>query len=258
MAPLLADTDLLEKYWKGQRRVKHLAREYAGYFMKEDIREKVRKSGVAVCPSICISRNIGVGAIEVAEILGEQLGFRMFDREIIEEISNLSALSRQSIETFDERYPGRIRELMGMILGDRAFGMNDYARHLFYSAFFLAHMESTIFVGRGIHLMLPRNRVFAVRFVSSRERRINRLVDALGVDENKAVQLLNQAEKEQREFFQMVHQKDAAPADEFDLVMNLDYISDPETAANVVAMMFKNRFPGSCESGTKRKKGKEK
>ena len=100
------DTELLEHYWKGQRHIKRMAREYAGYFMKEDIRGKILDSGISVFPTICISRNIGVGAIEVGEILSERFGFEMLDSEIIEQISNSTALSRQSIETFDERYPG--------------------------------------------------------------------------------------------------------------------------------------------------------
>lgn len=238
------DVDMLEHYWKGQRRVQQMAREYAGFFMKKDIREKIRDSGVSVCPAICISRNIGVGAIEVGEMLSRQLGFPVLDREIIEKISSSSALSRQSIETFDERYPGRIKEIMCLILGDRAFDMNDYARELFYAAFCMAHTESNIFVGRGIHLMLPRDRVFAVRFVSSKERRIKRLAGSLNIDEEKALRVLEKAEKEQREFFQLVHQKDSAPADEFNLVMNLDYIDSSETAADAIFLLFKSRFRG--------------
>ena len=237
------DTELLEHYWKGQRHIEKMAREYAGYFMKEDIREKILDSGVSICPTICISRKIGVGAIEVGEILGKRLGFRVLDREITEQISSSTALSRQSIETFDERYPGKIKEFMCLILGDRAFDMTDYARELFYVAYCLAHMESTIFVGRGIHLMLPRNRVFAVRFVSSEKRRIDRVAASLEIDEKKATKALKQAEKEQLEFFKLVHQKDSAPADEFDLVMSLDYIDAPQTAADAVAMLFKSRFP---------------
>ncbi len=235
--------DLLERYWKGQRRVKQMAGEYAMVFAKEEIRKKIQKSGVKICPTICISRNIGVGAIEVAEILGDLLGFQVLDRELIEQIANASSLSRQSIETFDERYPGRLKELMCKILGERAFSMSEYARHLFHVAFFLAHTEPFIFVGRGIHLMLPRNRVFAVRFVCSRKRRISRLARSLKIGETKADQILFQAEKEQREFFQMVHGKDSAPSIEFDLVMNLDYIEDAKTAAETMAVLFKSRFP---------------
>jgi len=243
MTPYPAHTELLEHYWKGQRRVEKLAREYAGDFMKTDIRKKILDSGVSVCPSICISRKIGVGAIEVGQILGDRLGLKVLDREIIEQISNSAALRSQSIETFDERYPGKIKEFMCVILGDRAFNMTDYARELFYAAFCLAHMEPNIFVGRGIHLMLPRNRVFAVRFVSSQKRRIDRIAASLKINKQKAAQVLKQAEKEQMEFFKIVHQKDSAPADEFDLVMNMDYIDDPQTAAEAIDILFKRRFP---------------
>jgi len=239
------DNDLLGNYWKGQRRVKILAREYAGFLIKDVLREKIRKSGVSLCPCICISRNIGVGALEIAGIAGELLGFQVLDREIIKKISCSAGLSRQSIQTFDERYPGRLKSLMCQILGERAFGMNDYARHLFYVSFFLAHSESVIFVGRGIHLMLPRDRVFAVRFICSRERRIKRLAHALKTDKKQAAEVLSQAEKEQQDFFHLVHRKDSAPANEFDLVMNLEYIDQPETAARMIVELFKSRFPGS-------------
>jgi hypothetical protein len=107
---------------------------------------------------------------------------------------------------------------MCLILGDRAFDINDYARELFYAAFCLAHMESNIFVGRGIHLMLPRDRVFAVRIVSSRERRIFFLChrnltfyEFVNIDEEKALRVLEKAEKEQREFFQLVTSKRFSP-----------------------------------------------
>ena len=71
------DNDLLEYYWQGQRRVKMLAREYAGFLVKENLRKKIMKSGVKVCPSICISRNIGVGALEIAgNKIGCDIGFQ--------------------------------------------------------------------------------------------------------------------------------------------------------------------------------------
>ena len=134
---------------------------------------------------------------------------------------------------------------MCQLLGERAFGMNNYARHLFYVSFFLAHKESTIFVGRGIHLMLPRDRVLAVRFICSKKRRIKRLANALKVDKKQAAGVLEQAEKEQEEFFHLVHRKDSAPASEFDLVMNLEYIDQPEIAARTIAELYKSRFPES-------------
>ena len=99
------DNGLLNNYWQGQRRVKIMADEYTGFLIKDVLREKIRKSGVNLHPCICISRNIGVGAVEIAGIVGELLGFQALDRELIKKIACSAGLSRQSIETFDERYP---------------------------------------------------------------------------------------------------------------------------------------------------------
>jgi cytidylate kinase len=235
----------LSVYWKHKRKLNKLALEYTQNMDKEAVREKLQTGSVGILPTICISRKIGVGALELAETLSASLGYRVIDREIIEEISNRTELSRSSIETFDERYPGKIREFLGLMLGDRSFGLDAYTRHLFVIAFVLAGMESTIFVGRGIHLMLPRQQVFAIRCISSIERRAKRLEASLKVSRKKAEQILLQADAEQKEFFSKVHGKDAADPAEFDMTLNLDHITDLKTAAQAVTLLFKSRFPAT-------------
>ena len=64
---------------------------------------------------------------------------------------------------FDERYPGKMSELGAMFFGEKSFIMSDYVKNLVSAVFTFANMGSTIFVGRGIHLILPRDRVLAVR-----------------------------------------------------------------------------------------------
>ncbi|MBC2715896.1 MAG: cytidylate kinase-like family protein [Desulfobacteraceae bacterium] len=235
--------DSLEKYWKGQRHIQRLATEYTTYLNKDLFRNIIQTTRFKIHPAICFSRNIGVGALELAEILGEKLGLPVADREIIEHIAKTTQLSSKSIATFDERYPGKLKELMCKILGDREFDMTEYARHLFYVAFFLSHLESTIFVGRGIHLMLPRKRVFAVRCISSRHRRIKNLSKSLDIEMKKAERILEQADKEQQEFFHKIHGMDKAHSIEFDMVLNLDYIDDLKTATDAIATLFQAKFP---------------
>lgn len=236
----------LRVYWMHKRQLNKLAAEYTQNMDKDGvqgIRGKLQSGNIKVLPTICISRKIGVGALDLAEALSARLGYRVIDREIIEEISNRTELSRSSIETFDERYPGKIREFLGMMLGDRSFGLDAYARHLFVMAFVLAGTESTIFVGRGIHLMLPRQQVFAIRCISSIERRVRRMEASLKVSRKKAEQILLQADAEQKEFFSKVHGKDAADPAEFDMTLNLDHLTDLNAAAEAVALLFRSRFP---------------
>ena len=233
----------LGRYWKGKRHIDELARRYTGQINKDKVREALSRKKLKIHPAICFSRKIGSGTLELAEEIGKRLEYRVVDRQIIEYIANETELSRQSIATFDERYPGRIRELVGRLFGERAFDLNEYTRHLFLVAFFLARLEKTIFVGRGIHLMLPRDQIFVVRCISSMEHRIQRLKDARKIKALEAKIIIEQADREQREFFSKVHGIQTASSTEFDMILNLEHVHPPETAADAVISLFKARFP---------------
>lgn len=193
-------------------------------------------------PTICFSRKIGVGALEVADILAKKIKFRVADREILETIANDKKVAAKTVAFFDERYPGKMVELTTMLFGEKSFIMSDYIRHIISAIFAMAEMGSTIFVGRGAHLFLPRNRVMAVRFVCSDEHRITRLGQILNVDAKQAAAILKKKDREQREFFKKAFGRKEAPPYEFDLVINFDYIKNPAAAAAVVITAFKEKF----------------
>jgi cytidylate kinase len=211
----------------------------------EQKRLKVRKHArfpAEMPPTICFSRKIGVGALEVADILADKIKFRVADREILETIANNKKLAAETVAFFDERYPGKMVELTAMLFGEKSFMMSDYIRHIISAIFAMAETGSTIFVGRGAHLFLPRNRVMAVRFICSDEHRINRLAQILDTDAKQASSVLKQKDREQREFFKKAFGRKEATPYEFDLVINFDYIKGPAAAAAVVATAFKEKF----------------
>ncbi len=80
--------------------------------------------------SICFSRQIGVGALEIADLLSEIIHYRVVDREIIEHMAQDTNLSKKVIEFYDERYPGKMSELFSMLISERTFIKNDYVRQL--------------------------------------------------------------------------------------------------------------------------------
>ena len=212
------------------------------------LQEKKSRRVKKMPPTICFSRKIGVGALEVADILAEKVGYRVFDRQILEEMARQAKLSEKTVAFFDEIYPGRMSELLAMIFGEKSFVKSDYSRHLFSAVLSIAHIEPTIFVGRGSHLILPRDRVLAVRFIGGRNHRIKRLTKMLKVDESMADKKLNQIDKEQKDFFKKVYGRKEASPYEFDLVINFDYISKPAWAADIVETAFKNKFGDEISS----------
>lgn len=205
---------------------------------KKDSKKKLLKK----TPSICFSRKIGVGALEIAVILGEIIDYRVVDREILEHIAGKANLSEQTAAYFDECYHGKISELLSFLFGEKAFMKSDYSRYLFSTILSFAGLEPTIFVGRGTHLILPREEVLAVRIICSRESRLKRLQDKMKITPTEAEKELKRIDKEQRDFFVKTYgKKDASPY-EFDLVINRDFIKDASGAAQIIATAFREKF----------------
>jgi hypothetical protein len=166
---------------------------------------------------------------------------------LLEHITKDRDLTRKTVEFFDERYPGKMSELASMLFGEKSFIMSDYVKNLISAVFTFANMGSSIFVGRGTHLILPRDRVLAVRIICSDKHRIERLADILDVEEDEAEKLLHQIDREQRAFFKKSFgKKDASPY-EFDLIINSDFIVEPGAAAEIVAQAFKKKFAAELE-----------
>lgn len=222
------------------------AADLANRYIREWDDRRLKLKGTTTEPSlpaaICFSRKIGVGALEVADILAKKMGYRVVDREILDTIAKQGDLSKQTVALFDERYPGRIGEFLSLAFGEKAFIRSDYARHLFEAVYALAAMAPTIFVGRGAHLLLPRDRTLAVRCICSKAHRVSRLARILNVSEKEAKKSLDQVDKEQKDFFKGVYGKKGASPYEFDLIVNFDYISRPEAVADIVHEAFKAKF----------------
>lgn len=230
-------------YAKQRPTAAQLSDQYIRDWEGRRLRMKTPKSEPArIEPAICFSRKIGAGALEVADILAEKLKYRVVDREILDHMAMEKKISKETIEFFDERYPGKMSEFASMLFAEKSFIMSDYIRIFFSAVFTFADMGSTIFVGRGIHLILPRDRVLAVRIICSDQYRTERLGKILDIEANEAEKLLYRIDKEQRTFFKKAFGKKEASPYEFDLVINCDFISEPRAAAEIVAQAFKQKF----------------
>ncbi len=230
-------------YAKKRPDAAQLADKYIKDWVKKQLKTKPTKfEPVKIPPAICFSRKIGSGALEVADILAEKLNYRVADRELLHYMAKDTKISKDTIAFFDERYPGKMSELASMLFGEKSFIMSDYIQNFVSAVFTFADMGSTIFVGRGIHFFLPRDRVLAVRIICSNHTRISRLAKILNLEEKEVQKILNQVDKEQGEFFKKAFGKKEASPYEFDIVINSEFITSPLGAAEIVVQAFKDKF----------------
>jgi cytidylate kinase len=209
---------------------------------KRDDTARAAEAPAPLNPCIAFSRKIGVGALEIADITAGILGCRVADRYVVEAIARQANISEAAIAFFDERFPGYINRTAKYLFGEKSFIDIDYTRHLIAAVAAIAALESTLFVGRGAHLVLPRERVLAVRLICSDDYRIRRVAQLLGTDAAEARKQLSDIDKEQAAFFKKAFGKKSAPPGEFDTVVNLDHYKRPEDVADIVALAFRKKF----------------
>lgn len=225
-----------------QAELERLASDYISRAGQKLFWEEVRDAMVDMPPTICFSRKIGVGTLEIAGIMASKMGYRVIDKEIVEYIANKTQVDPKHIEIFDESHPGYVRTFLRQFSSESLFQIYNYSKNLFAAFFFLATSEPTIFVGRGAHLVLPREKVFAVRCISSKEHRVERISHKLSIGLKDAQTIVEQADSEQRRFYSSVYQRSGAPASEFDVVLNFDYLYSPDQIADILLRMFALRF----------------
>lgn len=229
--------------WKKKRQTAdQWVEAYFNKWVSEEKRKKQEREPSRVFPSICFSRQIGVGALEIADLVAGLKPFRVVDRQILEHMAQDASLSMKFIELFDEQYPGRLGELFTMLTSEKTFIKSDYARQLTKTVTALASTEPTIFVGRGIHLILPRDQTLSVRFICSPAFRINRLKNILNIDTLEAKQHLDRCDREQQKFFKTVYQAEETDLEGIDLVINRDHLKGAAEAAKIVACAFEQKF----------------
>lgn len=194
--------------------------------------------------TIHFSRKIGSGALEIAHLLASRIGYTVIDRGIMEHIAKDAQLSLQTAAYFDERYPGRLSTVAAMFSQKKKIVWDDYIRYLFSAVLTFADLKPTIFVGRGVHLIMPRHWVLSIRIIASEDKRVQRLMRKLNLKESDARQTLKKLDNEQHRFFQRAFGKRAAKPSEFDMVINCDHITDPAWAAKIIEKAFQKKFAG--------------
>lgn len=203
--------------------------------------QKVRKRK-KIPAGICLSRKLGSGALEVADILAKRLGYLVADRELLETMADTPPYHEKIAGLFGKSYPARLDEYLSRAFERGVFFRNEMTERLFSTIISVAGLGNTIFVGRGTHLVLPRERTLAVRFISSKEIRAGRLARLFHVNEQEAQAALFRIDQEQKLFFEQTYKEVEASPYEFDLVINRDYVRAPEWAANIVEQAFKDKF----------------
>ncbi len=172
---------------------------------------------------ICLSRMVGVDDAAVARGLGGRLGWATIDQEILEAMAGDDEIHKRIYESMDQRDLSWWEETLRPLLEGPTV-RNDYFHALCRTVLSLARQGSCVFLGRGIDLILPRDRGFRVRLVAPLEARVRRLAKERGWERGKAAKELERVERQRADFIRHHFGVESDDPLRYDVTINLERI----------------------------------
>ena len=162
---------------------------------------------------ITIEREYGSGGGEIAQLLSQQLGWKLWDQLLTEEIARLAECPKAVVERREERTdPLYYRLFKSFLRGSYEGSINAHKLKVVDSESILkitqrvvehaAKTGNSVIVGRGSqHFLRNRPDTLRVFLYAPREDKVRRLI-ARGKSEGEAEQLVDTVDRERADFIQ--------------------------------------------------------
>ena len=171
-------------------------------------------------PWIAISRQAGAGGGEVAKRLALDLGYRVFDREIVDAIATRSDFRSATLETLDERVRSGLELNVEGWLRGHALEESDYLRHLVEVVWSIGQHGHAVLLGRAAHLILGAEGGLRVRLGARLEDRCARLASIEHSSEQDARARVAHLDEERVRFTRRYFHREVDRIEDIDLAIN--------------------------------------
>jgi hypothetical protein len=187
--------------------------------------------------TITVSREAGAFGKSVAVEIGRQLGWPVYDREILEKVAEQVRHPASHVEGVDERPINWLEDCLAGLMTHHRISGTTYLRHLIGVVRGLGLIGHCVLVGRGAHHVLPAATTLRVRVVSAMPERIKSTAARYGLPEKEAVRRLERIDRDRTEFVKANFHVDPAAPEQYDLVLNSSRLSVAECASTVIEVL---------------------
>jgi cytidylate kinase len=172
-----------------------------------------RVQGTQMIRILTVEREYGSGGGEIAQLLAKQLGWKLWDQDLTEEIARLANCPKDIVQVREERTdPLYYRLFKSFLRGSYEGSLNAHKLNVVDSESILKITErvvqhaaksgNCVIVGRGSqHFLRNREDTLRVFLYAPREEKVRRLL-ARGKTEKDAEQLVDTVDRDRIEFIQ--------------------------------------------------------
>jgi cytidylate kinase len=204
---------------------------------------------VARFQNICISRETGAGAGAIARMVGQRLGWKVFDQELLEAIAHRMELPIDDVKCFDELAPSAVQDWLLPLREEHYAPQEAYLDHLAKLIEAIGRASESVLVGRGAGFMLPRETTLSVRIIAPLRVRALRLAERMGVSVRTARRAARDLDRRRSQFERTMYRMDSNDPHNYDMVLD-SYSLGLEIAAEVIVRAVEAGRPGQTRPGS--------
>ncbi len=184
--------------------------------------------------NICVSREAGAAGEDIARLVGQRLGWKVYDQELIEAIAHRMGVPLDDVRTLDELAPSMVQDWLLPLREEYYAPQEAYLDHLAKLIEAIGRAGESILVGRGAGYMLPRETTLSIRVVAPLKVRAQRLAERMGVSVRTARRAARDLDRRRLHFDRTMYRANSSDPHNFDLVLDSNSLG-LEIAAEVIA-----------------------
>ena len=205
-------------------------------------RQKEAEQGKDLCGMVvAISRSMGSGARIIAGVLANDLGWSLWDKDLMDAIAKDAAVSRKVVEKFDEHTISEIELLARAALGDHEMGDFLYSRHLARAITAIGKLGNAIILGRGASLILPD--ALSIRIDASFDVRVGNMMSFENLTHDQAAAKIRQSDRDREHFLESTFGRDRVHSAHYDLTIWMDRFTNDDAV-----QIIKTAIEARCRS----------
>ena len=181
---------------------------------------------ICTCGVITISRTMGSGARIIAGKLTADLGWSLWDKDLLEAIAEDAHISNEIVESFDEHKRSEIEIFVRNFLGEYDVSGFLYVKHLAKAVATVAKLGNAIILGRGANVLLPK--ALNIRIDASEEVRVHNMVQYEKLTNEEAVKKIRQSDIDRDRYMTHTFGKERVANAYFDLSLWMDEFTNDD------------------------------
>ncbi len=171
-------------------------------------------------PVVTLARMHGARGDALARRVAEQVGFTLFDQELVHRVAESAQLSERVVGTLDEKNRELLTNWLAGFASRTYITPVEYRYHLAKVVGAIARQGGAVIVGRGAHIILGEDSALRVLAVAPLEARVRAVMEEEGLAERDARRRIVEVEADRRAYLMKQFHSEFADPTGFDVVVN--------------------------------------